>query len=354
MTNNFSKLEQLTEDEVIKIVLEDHPELRFIWERRHLLKSPAEINEVNPIFHILIESIVENQIIKKDPPEVERTLRRLMENGISHHGARTAIAVIFINHLFETLKEQIPFDTENYSKQLSMLGRKIEKVGRNELCPCGSGKKFKYCCIDKFNNVPSLEGRTDFQNMVDEKLILGSGHYATLGYLKNAAKDDPVLILENRCHISSFLEENGDIEGGYMVLKENIALAERLGKEALITNAYHDLLLFCQNNELSEEGIEFIDKFLPLSSEENMTGYLLCDKADFLASQGKVYEAEREYESIFKDMPEWYFGRYRYALFLENIGRKNEAIEVLKQLKSMGQKLDKDTYDAVVDVLKYI
>ncbi|PJI55426.1 hypothetical protein CTI14_04955 [Methylobacterium radiotolerans] len=21
------------------------------------------------------------------------------------------------------------------------------KVGRNELCPCGSGKKFKRCCI---------------------------------------------------------------------------------------------------------------------------------------------------------------------------------------------------------------
>lgn len=23
------------------------------------------------------------------------------------------------------------------------------QVGRNELCPCGSGKKFKKCCIDK-------------------------------------------------------------------------------------------------------------------------------------------------------------------------------------------------------------
>ncbi len=23
------------------------------------------------------------------------------------------------------------------------------KVGRNEPCPCGSGKKFKKCCIDK-------------------------------------------------------------------------------------------------------------------------------------------------------------------------------------------------------------
>lgn len=23
------------------------------------------------------------------------------------------------------------------------------KIGRNELCPCNSGKKFKKCCIDK-------------------------------------------------------------------------------------------------------------------------------------------------------------------------------------------------------------
>jgi uncharacterized protein YecA (UPF0149 family) len=23
------------------------------------------------------------------------------------------------------------------------------KVGRNERCPCGSGKKFKHCCLGK-------------------------------------------------------------------------------------------------------------------------------------------------------------------------------------------------------------
>lgn len=27
----------------------------------------------------------------------------------------------------------------------------LMSVGRNDPCPCGSGKKFKYCCIDKFN-----------------------------------------------------------------------------------------------------------------------------------------------------------------------------------------------------------
>jgi len=27
-------------------------------------------------------------------------------------------------------------------------------VGRNEKCPCGSGKKFKNCCVDKLTGKP--------------------------------------------------------------------------------------------------------------------------------------------------------------------------------------------------------
>lgn len=27
------------------------------------------------------------------------------------------------------------------------LVRVHEKIGRNELCPCGSGKKYKHCCL---------------------------------------------------------------------------------------------------------------------------------------------------------------------------------------------------------------
>ena len=29
--------------------------------------------------------------------------------------------------------------------------RKFDKVGRNDACPCGSGKKFKNCCMKKKN-----------------------------------------------------------------------------------------------------------------------------------------------------------------------------------------------------------
>ena len=38
-----------------------------------------------------------------------------------------------------------------------------EKVGRNSLCPCGSGKKYKFCCMNKpkgeLDMIESLEGR---------------------------------------------------------------------------------------------------------------------------------------------------------------------------------------------------
>ncbi|MBI3327944.1 MAG: SEC-C domain-containing protein, partial [Nitrospinae bacterium] len=27
--------------------------------------------------------------------------------------------------------------------------REDTKVGRNDPCPCGSGKKYKYCCLNK-------------------------------------------------------------------------------------------------------------------------------------------------------------------------------------------------------------
>lgn len=35
-----------------------------------------------------------------------------------------------------------------YSKKIEPIVRTTEKVGRNKLCPCGSGLKYKKCCID--------------------------------------------------------------------------------------------------------------------------------------------------------------------------------------------------------------
>jgi len=44
-------------------------------------------------------------------------------------------------------KEKIAVYKENYLVRLPQLSEK--KVGRNEPCPCASGKKYKKCCISK-------------------------------------------------------------------------------------------------------------------------------------------------------------------------------------------------------------
>ena len=35
------------------------------------------------------------------------------------------------------------------SSEEALTPRRVDKVGRNEPCPCGSGKKYKKCCWNK-------------------------------------------------------------------------------------------------------------------------------------------------------------------------------------------------------------
>lgn len=39
-----------------------------------------------------------------------------------------------------------------YEKPIQLeLVRTEPKIGRNQACPCGSGKKYKFCCLNKAN-----------------------------------------------------------------------------------------------------------------------------------------------------------------------------------------------------------
>ena len=44
-------------------------------------------------------------------------------------------------------KEVVKPTGTNDSKDKVKTTRKVEKIGRNEPCPCGSGKKYKKCCL---------------------------------------------------------------------------------------------------------------------------------------------------------------------------------------------------------------
>lgn len=58
-----------------------------------------------------------------------------------------------------TLEEKVSSDINSkyYHKQRTVV-REFNKIGRNDLCPCGSGKKYKNCCLKnkKYENMHEL------------------------------------------------------------------------------------------------------------------------------------------------------------------------------------------------------
>ena len=37
-------------------------------------------------------------------------------------------------------------DVQNKNELNNKIEKKEQKIGRNDKCPCNSGKKYKYCC----------------------------------------------------------------------------------------------------------------------------------------------------------------------------------------------------------------
>ena len=50
----------------------------------------------------------------------------------------------FLQNLYKKIADFNKKESDEYKKYL--------QTGRNELCPCGSGKKFKNCHINKYAN----------------------------------------------------------------------------------------------------------------------------------------------------------------------------------------------------------
>lgn len=137
----------------------------------------------SPTLHAMIHSVVENQIAMGDDTPAAATVDRLMNEGLSRHEAIHAIGAIVGGEMFEIIKHGKPHDEDAYFENLAELTaarwlageygtaedadssvdpvssftgyappaqpyqREAPKIGRNDPCPCGSGKKFKNCCI---------------------------------------------------------------------------------------------------------------------------------------------------------------------------------------------------------------
>jgi hypothetical protein len=68
-----------------------------------------------------IIEVVDTQLELNDPPQIEQTLNRLMEEGYSVQAAKELIGNVVVAELFEVLKEGKPFDLNRYVAALERL-----------------------------------------------------------------------------------------------------------------------------------------------------------------------------------------------------------------------------------------
>jgi hypothetical protein len=149
----------------------------------------AGIRLPNDTVHAVLHAVVENQVAIGDEIPVERTLRRLISEGLDRHEAIHAIGSVLAEHMHNLSKGAVTDGDPNAKYMAKVEGLTAETwrtywdepdelddstdpdfdelsedeppspsvptinpfktVGRNDPCPCGSGQKFKKCCLDK-------------------------------------------------------------------------------------------------------------------------------------------------------------------------------------------------------------
>lgn len=235
------------------------------------------------------------------PSETGEALKALTGIGFTRMRAIHVIGNLFTLELFRAQQGE-PFNERRYAGRLRLIAQGagdldsyrqlFRRIGRNDACPCGSGKKFKRCCVDVFP-VPLDSASWAFS-------LSGGTPYYDEGYPATAADDDVVLLLGNISAVAVALEKLGDLDGALQTLHYMVDLARLGGPDVddLLSNTRYDLIEFAESHAAyASEGLVAVEELssqLGDASEEQFE--LSLTRADLLTLMGRVSEGERLYD----------------------------------------------------------
>lgn len=94
-----------------------------------------------------IDEMYSDKNYRQDKPYVDDTISE-MEWGACFKDEAKKKDSKHLKNFEKGMGDFIPEDVKKDMEQNQMVAQTLKKVGRNNPCPCGSGKKYKKCCYD--------------------------------------------------------------------------------------------------------------------------------------------------------------------------------------------------------------
>ncbi|MBD3360742.1 hypothetical protein GF366_02995 [Candidatus Peregrinibacteria bacterium] len=102
-------------------------------------------NTVNTLFKVDLEKVIPAAMLKRSQSEVENVSTNKNQIQAPLSGERETISRTTLSPQ-QSENPVIVKATGPSSNSTTPHQAPVKKVGRNEPCPCGSGKKYKKCC----------------------------------------------------------------------------------------------------------------------------------------------------------------------------------------------------------------
>ena len=118
--------------------------------------------------------------------------------------AERGFAEDFLKQADEPVFALVPERPEPYQASGYTVRRAVERVGRNDPCPCGSGKKYKKCCIAK--DQERLSHSSEVPGVTVEELRRSPEDYLSVNRLLDMrsyelARLDPARLSDDLCYL---------------------------------------------------------------------------------------------------------------------------------------------------------
>jgi hypothetical protein len=112
------------DDQALAEIMQMHPEYYDLWNRL-VSVTDEELADIdpNPIVHVWIHQIIQNQLVTQTPPETTEILDQLVQQGLTRHEAIHKIGGVLLGDMAEMGESQQSFDNQRYVQSLRQLVR---------------------------------------------------------------------------------------------------------------------------------------------------------------------------------------------------------------------------------------